>query len=43
MEKTNHFRLRQTDHERLLNVLYRCISATSQGKQGSWQLLKSAT
>jgi hypothetical protein len=38
-----HFHLRQTDHERLVNVLYQSISTTSQGQQGSWRLLKSAT
>jgi hypothetical protein len=43
MEKTNHFHLRQTDHGHLVNVLYHCISATSQNQQGSWRLLKSAT
>jgi hypothetical protein len=38
-----YFHLRQTDHKRLVNVLYHYINATSQGQQGSWRLLKSAT
>jgi hypothetical protein len=38
-----YFHLRQTDHKRLVNVLYHYINATSQDQQGSWRLLKSAT
>jgi hypothetical protein len=43
MDKTYHFHLIQTDHERLANVLYLRISLASPGQQGSLRLLKSAT